>query len=136
MQYIYSFLGSFIIMIGLDYLWIGVLMKGLYTSTLSPIARMKDGVLSTHMGAALVVYVALALSFAYFIAPTISSKGLNPALLSAFIFGILVYAVYEFTNYAILLNWPKSLLLVDTIWGGVLFAITTFIYYWIVKIFS
>ncbi len=38
--------------------------------------------------------------------------------------GAATYAVYDFTNYASLKNYTLSFALRDTIWGGVLFALT------------
>lgn len=49
-------------------------------------------------------------------------------LLDAFLLGICIYGVYETTNYATLKKWPVRMLIVDTLWGGVLFALTTIIY--------
>jgi uncharacterized membrane protein len=50
-------------------------------------------------------------------------------ILDAFLLGLCVYGVYETTNYATLKNWPIYMLIVDTLWGGILFAITAKIYY-------
>ena len=50
-------------------------------------------------------------------------------ILDAFLLGLCVYGVYETTNYATLTNWPIYMLVVDTLWGGILFAITAKIYY-------
>jgi uncharacterized membrane protein len=45
-----------------------------------------------------------------------------------FLLGSSVYAVYEGTNYAIFQNWPASMVLIDTLWGGVLFVAVKYIY--------
>jgi uncharacterized membrane protein len=45
----------------------------------------------------------------------------------AFFLGIVIYGVYETTSYALLSNWSFLTVIMDTIWGGALFAITTFI---------
>lgn len=57
----------------------------------------------------------------------------NKTPLEAFLFGIIIYGVYETTTYSLLKNWKFSTLLVDTLWGGVLFYLTTFFTYFIVK---
>ena len=49
--------------------------------------------------------------------------------LYAFLLGISIYAIYELTNKAILNNWKWSTVLMDTVWGGCLFAIVTKIYF-------
>jgi uncharacterized membrane protein len=48
-------------------------------------------------------------------------------LLDAFLFGLIIYAVYDSTNYALFKQWKPLLAIMDGIWGGVLFAATTYI---------
>jgi uncharacterized membrane protein len=47
-------------------------------------------------------------------------------LLEAFLLGIVIYAVYETTTYTILDKWPLSAVIIDTLWGGILFTLTTY----------
>ena len=61
----------------------------------------------------------------------IISKNAKP--LEAFILGASIYGIYELTNYATLNNWPLEMVLLDTVWGGLLFALTTLFYYKINK---
>jgi uncharacterized membrane protein len=51
----------------------------------------------------------------------------NASILDAFLLGISIYGVYEFTNYATLKNWRITTIIMDTTWGGILFASTTYI---------
>ena len=50
------------------------------------------------------------------------------------ILGAVIYGVYEGTSYALLKNWKISTVIVDTLWGGVLFGLTTFVTYYIHKL--
>jgi uncharacterized membrane protein len=43
--------------------------------------------------------------------------------------GIVIYGVYEFTNLSLLKNWKVLTTILDTTWGGVLFASTTYLAY-------
>ena len=45
-----------------------------------------------------------------------------------FALGACVYAVYEGTNYAIFENWPATMVLMDTLWGGILFVLVKYTY--------
>ena len=47
----------------------------------------------------------------------------------AFLLGVFVYGVYDFTNYATLEKWTFSFVATDTLWGGIVFALSTFIIY-------
>jgi uncharacterized membrane protein len=42
--------------------------------------------------------------------------------------GLFVYGVYETTNKAILKNWLYKTVVIDTLWGAVLFSLSVFIY--------
>lgn len=48
--------------------------------------------------------------------------------LQAFWLGLYVYGVYETTNHAIFRNWKWSTVVMDTVWGGVLFSLVTYLY--------
>jgi uncharacterized membrane protein len=47
----------------------------------------------------------------------------------AVILGLIIYAVFELTNIAIFDKWHMNSVILDTIWGGVLFGLTTAIVY-------
>lgn len=47
----------------------------------------------------------------------------------AFIVGIIIYAVYEFTNKAIFKQWSWNTVVMDTLWGGILHASTVYLVY-------
>ncbi len=73
----------------------------------------------------IVCYIALVFALYYFVLNTDLSK--EKKILNAFLLGLCIYAVYETTNYATIQNWKLDIVLIDTIWGGLLFAITTFL---------
>jgi uncharacterized membrane protein len=51
----------------------------------------------------------------------------NRSIKDAFLLGLVIYGVYEGTNYALFNNWSEYIVIIDTLWGGILFALTTFI---------
>ena len=51
------------------------------------------------------------------------------SVFDAFLLGLVIYMVYDATNLALLKNWKLSTLVIDGLWGGILFAITTYIVY-------
>lgn len=77
--------------------------------------------------AAMLCYIVLVYGLYYFII-----KDKRP-LIDAFIFGIVIYAVYELTTMALLKNWSWKTVVLDTLWGGILFTITTYLVYAIKK---
>jgi uncharacterized membrane protein len=73
--------------------------------------------------ATVLCYITLIFGIYYFI---IREKR---SILDAFLLGIVIYAVYETTTLALLKNWSYKTAIIDTIWGGVLFSLTTYIVY-------
>jgi uncharacterized membrane protein len=74
--------------------------------------RIQGSPVVMNLGAALIVYVALA----YLIYQVSSVK--DAALL-----GAATYAVYDFTTLTVLKKYEWGLAVADTLWGGALFAI-------------
>jgi len=73
-----------------------------------------------YLGAA-ICYVFLIIGINYFIIKP------NRSIKDAFLLGLVIYGVYETTNYALFKNWYITTVIIDTLWGGALFAITTYI---------
>ena len=51
------------------------------------------------------------------------------SVMDAFILGIVIYGVYETTTYALLKKWSIQTVMIDTLWGGILFGLTTYLTY-------
>jgi uncharacterized membrane protein len=47
--------------------------------------------------------------------------------MEAFLLGIGVYTVYETTNYALFKNWPLQMVIMDILWGGILFVLVAYL---------
>ena len=58
----------------------------------------------------------------------------NRTVIDAFLLGIGIYGIYELTNFATLVNWPFSMVIMDTIWGGILFASATCVIRYVLKL--
>ena len=87
------------------------------------VEKVQGSPITFKMSGAIPCYILLVLGLNYFIIQK------NKSLLDAFLLGILVYGVYETTNYTILNQWSKTAVILDTFWGGLLFALTTGIVY-------
>jgi uncharacterized membrane protein len=79
--------------------------------------------LKLSLSPAIICYIFLIVGLYYFIIKD------NKPILDAFLLGLVIYMVFELTNKAIFDNWSWKTVALDGIWGGVLFAITTFITY-------
>ena len=70
---------------------------------------------------AFISYLFLIIAINYFI--LIPKK----SILDAFILGLCIYAVFDGTNLAIFKDYSVKAAIIDSLWGGILFAITTYI---------
>ena len=66
-------------------------------------------------------YIFLIIGINYFIIKP------RKSVTDAFLLGIVIYGVYETTNYALFKKWSLLTVFMDTLWGGFLFAITTYV---------
>ena len=56
-----------------------------------------------------------------------SNKSKGELSKRAGILGFIIYSVFDFTNLAIFTNYEVMLAVLDSVWGGILFSLTTFI---------
>jgi len=108
---------SAIVLISIDFVYLNV-MKGYLENQLKSVQG--SAVKFNYLGAAL-CYVFLIVGLNYFIIKPKRSVS------DAFLLGIVIYGVYETTNYATFKNWSLLTVIIDTLWGGLLFAATTYI---------
>ena len=87
------------------------------------VASVQRVILQVKPLGAIICYFFLIFGLNYFI---ITKKR---SLLDAFLFGLIIYAVYDSTNYTLFKQWKPLLAIIDAFWGGTLFALTTFITY-------
>lgn len=73
------------------------------------------------MSGAILCYISMIFALYWFIIRK------DAPILDAFILGASLNAVYEFTNYTFLNNWRPSTVVMDILWGGTLFSITTYL---------
>ena len=76
-----------------------------------------------------ITYVFLIFGINYFIIQK------NRSVKDAALLGLVIYAVYEFTNLSLFKNWSYLTAFIDTVWGAVLFGLTTGIVYKIREFF-
>jgi uncharacterized membrane protein len=107
---------SILTFIILDGIWLGVIMKDFYVRQLLPIARTTNGSFAPLWAVASLVYVLLGVGVAIFVVPR-SNSATAAAGLGA-LFGLVVYGVYDLTNYSTLAQWPAIVTVADIVWGS------------------
>ena len=119
-----TFLVALVVAPILDFIWLGLAMSGFYMAQLGPLARQKeDGGFAPILWAAVVVYLCIAAGTALFVLPRTDGSMASAAIWGG-VFGLVLYGVYDMTNYSLVQNWPLAMSLVDMAWGGVICALT------------
>jgi uncharacterized membrane protein len=108
---------SAIILIIIDSIYLN-LMKGYFEKQ---IQSVQGSSVTLNLLSGAICYIFLITGLNYFIIKP------GKSVSEAFLLGIVIYGVYETTNYALLKNWSGLTVVLDTLWGGILFAITTYI---------
>ncbi len=85
------------------------------------VAKIQRTSMQFRLGGAAMVYLFLTVGLYYFIIRQRRSA------LDAGLLGLVIYGTFDFTNYAILKNYDIAIAIMDTMWGAILFATTTFI---------
>jgi len=108
-----------LVMLALDGVYMYV-MGRTFTDMIMTIQRVS--MIFRPLGAIL-CYILLSIALYYFIVRR------NRPIIEAFLLGVVIYGVYDSTNYATLKKWKPEFAVIDTLWGGTLFALTTqFVY--------
>jgi uncharacterized membrane protein len=101
------------------------LMKNYFNNQ---VKHIQGSPIQLNLMGAFITYIFLIFGLNYFIITK------NKSIYDAFLLGIVIYAVYEFTNISLFKNWSILTAILDTTWGGILFASTTYLVYKIKKI--
>ena len=108
---------SAIVLIAIDFVYLNII-KDFFQKQI--INVQGSSVQINYLGVA-ICYIFLVTGLNYFIIKP------NKSVNDAFLLGLIIYGVYETTNYALFKNWSIITVIIDTLWGGILFASTTYI---------
>lgn len=114
------FLVSIIVLV-IDLLWLSLFL-GKYFGKMVLKIQGEDMVVNKYI--AFLSYLFIIFSIYYFIILKDNGK----MHLDAFLLGLFVYGIFEFTSGAIFKKWEILPLFIDTVWGGILYLLTYIIY--------
>lgn len=107
-----------LIVIGLD-----VIVLNLFGSYFqNQVLVVQKSPLQMDLNAAIFCYIMIVFVLYYFV--ILERKNIK----DAFLLGFSIYAIYELTSKSLLRNWKWETVLMDSVWGGVLFSGTLFLY--------
>lgn len=116
--YIKLYFLTFLVFLGIDAIWLGVIAKNLYASKIGHLMADRPNLL-----AAFIFYVINIVGIIIFaVNPGLAKNSIQTTLIYGALYGFLTYATYDLTNLATLKDWPLSVTIIDLIWGTVLSA--------------
>lgn len=118
MKDLYNLLIIYILLIMADGLYF-MFVKNLFDIQ---IRAVQGTSINVNLLAFFLCYIFIAFVLYYFI---IREKN---SIFNAFLLGLCIYAIYELTNKALFNKWKWSTVILDSLWGGILFMLVAKIY--------
>ncbi|MBD3203742.1 DUF2177 family protein [Candidatus Woesearchaeota archaeon] len=128
MKKITHYLITFLFLLGIDLVWISLVMNKMYQEVFSGILRTNPIVWS-----AVFAWILIPLGIVMFTVPI--SRNANQSISYGALYGLILYGVYDFTNYAVLSPYTLKMTLLDIAWGTCICSITSVFSWKIKKIF-
>lgn len=73
-------------------------------------------------------YSIILFSWFYFVFKNIKNQSKKKSIIDSAVLGFCMYSLFDFTNMAIFKNWDLKTVIIDSIWGSILYTLTTIIY--------
>ena len=115
-----------ILIVVIDSLYLNSI-KGYFGKQISSVQKSP---MKLDMTATVLAYVFIVFGINYFIIHKRASVS------DAFLLGLIIYGIYEFTNKALFNKWTYTTVAIDTIWGGILFSVVTYLTYMLERFFT
>jgi len=125
-------LASFIV---LDFIYFSAFASKFTQKQLGPLLKLDaEGKMQFNYFAGLLVYALMAFAIVLFVLP--KTNGLSPIKsgLWAAALGIIMFGLYELTNFSFIKGWSLPYVFTDIVWGAVAFFLTTLIVKMVFKI--
>ena len=112
-EYLVAYIGSAVVFLGLDFLWLTIANARFYRPTLGAILLDKP-----RLVPALIFYLIYLSGINLFaVAPALRTGNWTAAALLGAAFGLVAYGTYDLTNQATLTVWTSRITLMDLAWG-------------------
>ncbi len=108
-----AFLLTAVVFFAIDLIWLGLIAKNFYARNMGDL--MADKVKWPAAFLFYAIYIAGILLFVVF--PAADKGSLVQALYMGALLGLLCYATYDLTSYALIKGFPLNVVVVDLIWG-------------------
>ncbi|MDE2579408.1 MAG: DUF2177 family protein [Hyphomicrobiales bacterium] len=101
--------------LAMDGVWLGVVAQSFYKNNIGHLLTENYKILP-----AIIFYCAFMFGIAYFaLSPALAAQNWKAAIGPALVLGFVAYGAYDFTNWAVMRDWPAIVTFVDVLWGVV-----------------
>ena len=116
MHLLIKFFISFIVFLGIDLLWLGIIARKLYVYHMGHLLRTPP-----NWPVAFLFYGLFVIGLMIFaIHPALEQRSIPYALKYGALYGFFTYMTYDLTNWAVLKDWPSGIVFIDILWGTIL----------------
>lgn len=115
-RYLILYLATLIVMVPIDFLFLGIVAKGFFTS------QVGDMLGEIRFAPAILFYLLYVVGILIFVSGTAGATW-QPTLLYGALFGFFCYATFELTSLALLKHWTWPVVIVDVAWGSFVTAV-------------
>lgn len=116
---------SITILLILDILWIMIFMIKKYNILIPKIQNSK---LYFNFTSSIIAYAVMVFGLVHFVLPNLNeNSNLIDYFNHAFLFGVVIYGVYNFTCGAVFKDWDFSISIIDVLWGGFVYTISAYL---------
>lgn len=118
-RFVIAYAGAAVVFLAADLVWLGTIAKDMYRAQMGHLLAAEF-----RMGPAAFFYLMYVAGVVYFaVSPALASGRWQDAVLPGAILGFLAYGTYDFTNWAVMRDWPVGLTFIDLAWGTALTAL-------------
>ncbi len=92
------------------------------------IPKIQGSKMEPNMLYAFFSYLLMLIGLNVFVLPNLNIKNINikDCLKYGFLFGIVLYGVYDFTTATVIKKWNINLAFIDVLWGGIVYFLACY----------
>jgi uncharacterized membrane protein len=128
-----TILAMFVVIIILDYVWLGLITKKFLIEQFGSLVKVQNGSIQIKLLVGLITWLIIALGV--FIFAVNPSSSLKHALMLGASFGFICYAIYDLTNLTFIVNYPIKFVFVDIVWGTIISSVAAIVGYLVKGLF-
>ncbi len=117
-RYVVLYLATLIVLIPIDFLFLGLVAKGFFTS------QVGDMLGEIRLAPAILFYLIYVAGILVFVSGPMAATWQSTLLYGA-LFGFFCYATFELTSLSLLRHWTWPVVVLDVIWGSFVTALSS-----------